>query len=279
MNLAQRRRAVRKPLSPGLPAPDAEAAAHSARVVAFVREAIGAAGGWISFADYMQHVLYAPGLGYYAAGAWKLGPAGDFTTAPEMTSLFGRTLATPIAAILKATGTDRVLELGAGSRRARARPAAGTDREPTYRILEVSADLRDRQMRALSAHGGARGVDRAASGGHRRRGRHERSARRRAAAHRRKARRRMVRARRRMGRRARPGATEVGRQAAAGGRRCACSRSRAFRPKATTQARSIPLPRRWCGRSRPAFGAALSSRSTTAFRGRSTTIRSAAKAR
>ena len=57
------------------------------------------------FADYMQHVLYAPGLGYYAAGARKLGPSGDFVTAPEMTPLFGQALATPVAAIHQATGT------------------------------------------------------------------------------------------------------------------------------------------------------------------------------
>jgi SAM-dependent MidA family methyltransferase len=134
-----------------LPAPSSEAAEHSARVVAFVRDAIAAAGGWISFADYMQHVLFAPGLGYYAAGASKLGPSGDFTTAPEMTPLFGRTLATPVAAILETTGTDGVLELGAGSG-ALARDLLDALATPTYRILETSADLRDRQVRALSGH-------------------------------------------------------------------------------------------------------------------------------
>ena len=143
---------MRKPLSPALPAPDAVAAAHSSRVLAFVCDAIAAAGGWISFADYMQHVLYAPGLGYYAAGARKLGPAGDFTTAPEMTPLFGRTLATPVAAILEATGTDTVLELGAGSG-ALARELLAELPGAMYRILEVSADLRERQMQALTPHG------------------------------------------------------------------------------------------------------------------------------
>jgi hypothetical protein len=120
-----------------LPAPDAVAAAHSSRVLAFVCDAIAAAGGWISFADYMQHVLYAPGLGYYAAGARKLGPAGDFTTAPEMTPLFGRTLATPVAAILEATGTDTVLDWGRGLRRARCSSSCRASRRRSYRILEV----------------------------------------------------------------------------------------------------------------------------------------------
>jgi SAM-dependent MidA family methyltransferase len=135
-----------------LPAPDPDAAAHSARVVEFVREAIDAAGGWIPFADYMQHVLYAPGLGYYAAGARKLGAPGDFTTAPEMTPLFGRTLATPVGAILAATGTSEVLELGAGSG-ALARELLEAVHGTAYRILEVSDDLRDRQMQALSGFG------------------------------------------------------------------------------------------------------------------------------
>ena len=150
-NLAHERFEVREPLSPGLPAPDADAAAHSARVVASVRDAIAAAGGWIPFADYMQHVLYAPGLGYYTAGARKLGPSGDFVTAPEMTPLFGQALAAPVAAIHQATGTTAVLELGAGSG---ALALELLDALPgiRYCILEVSPDLRERQMQALSAH-------------------------------------------------------------------------------------------------------------------------------
>ena len=45
---------------------------HSDRLVAHLVHAIAEAEGWISFADYMHAVLYAPGLGYYAAGAHKL---------------------------------------------------------------------------------------------------------------------------------------------------------------------------------------------------------------
>jgi SAM-dependent MidA family methyltransferase len=142
---------VPKPFSPGLPAPSAAAAEHSERVVASVREAIAAAGGFLPFADYMQHVLYAPGLGYYAAGARKLGPSGDFTTAPEMTPLFGRTLAVPVRALLEATDAGGVLELGAGSG-ALARELLDAHPGTAYRILEVSADFRERQMQALSAH-------------------------------------------------------------------------------------------------------------------------------
>ena len=65
-----------------LPPPAAEAAAHSRRLAAVIDAAIDAAGGWLSFAHYMQLALYAPGLGYYAAGAAKFGGSGDFVTAP-----------------------------------------------------------------------------------------------------------------------------------------------------------------------------------------------------
>ena len=67
----------------------------------------------------MELALYAPGLGYYAAGSTKLGPAGDFTTAPEVSPLFGRCLATQCREVLRALtagnpGGD-ILEFGAGS--------------------------------------------------------------------------------------------------------------------------------------------------------------------
>ena len=73
-------------------------------------------GGWLPFAAYMQIVLYAPGLGYYVAGARKFGAAGDFVTAPELTPLFARSLAVQIRAIRERSGGD-VLELGAGTGR------------------------------------------------------------------------------------------------------------------------------------------------------------------
>jgi SAM-dependent MidA family methyltransferase len=66
-----------------MPDPSPDARAHSRRVEAHIRDQIEAAGGWISFADYMSLALYAPGLGYYSAGARKLGEEGDFVTAPE----------------------------------------------------------------------------------------------------------------------------------------------------------------------------------------------------
>src|SRR5687767_10143608 len=98
-----------------LPAPGADARAHAARVAEHVRRTIEAEGGWISFARYMQLVLYAPGLGYYAAGATKLGATGDFVTAPEMTPLFAEALAVQVAAILEATTAREIVELGGGT--------------------------------------------------------------------------------------------------------------------------------------------------------------------
>ncbi len=136
-----------------LPAPTPDALAHSQCVVAHLQKLIQHAGGWISFAQYMEAALYAPGLGYYAAGATKLGAAGDFVTAPEMTPLFGRTLAHAMAPVLKQTDGD-VLELGAGSGKLAADVLGELERlgalPARYCILEVSADLRARQQERLA---------------------------------------------------------------------------------------------------------------------------------
>jgi SAM-dependent MidA family methyltransferase len=132
-----------------LPIPTQEALAHSARVVAHIERMIATSGGWISFADYMGAALYAPGLGYYVAGARKFGPAGDFVTAPEMTSLFGEALAAPIEAVLAQLPGSLVIELGPGTGRLAAdvlSALASLDALPEqYCLLEVSPDLRERQ--------------------------------------------------------------------------------------------------------------------------------------
>lgn len=137
-----------------LPVPSPDALAHSRRVVAHVHALLDDAGGWIPFSRFMEAVLYAPGLGYYAAGAAKFGAAGDFVTAPEMTPLFGRTLAHAIAPVLRETGGE-LLELGGGSGRLAADLLAELDAlgalPARYRILEVSADLRARQQQTVAA--------------------------------------------------------------------------------------------------------------------------------
>jgi len=136
----------------GLPEPSPEARTHSDRVVAHVAEAI-AAQGWLPFADYMGAVLYAPGLGYYTAGARKFGAAGDFVTAPEISPLFGRALAAQLGQILDSLPDTEVIELGPGTGRLAGdmlSALAERDSFPVhYRLLEVSPDLRERQREHL----------------------------------------------------------------------------------------------------------------------------------
>lgn len=137
-----------------LPEPSPDARAHSARVAARIKAEIEASGGWISFARYMELALYAPGLGYYMAGARKLGHDGDFVTAPEISDLFGQTLAQQVKHVL-APGCDEVLEVGAGSGMLAASLIEELERLgalPTrYLILELSPDLRSRSRDTLAS--------------------------------------------------------------------------------------------------------------------------------
>ena len=126
-----------------LPSPDAQALASSRALLEMIGAELQASGNWMSFARYMELVLYAPGLGYYAAGARKLGAGGDFVTAPELSPLFGRTLARQVKEILRPG--EAVLEFGAGSG-ALAESMVG---DFPYCILETSAELKDRQKKRL----------------------------------------------------------------------------------------------------------------------------------
>ncbi len=137
-----------------MPTPDADALAHSAACAAMLREEIKGAGGWISFATFMDLALYAPALGYYAAGARKFGAAGDFVTAPEISPLFGQAIAHSICDTILHTAGD-VLELGPGSGQLAFDMLNTLDKQNTlpmnYYLLEVSADLRTRQREKLSS--------------------------------------------------------------------------------------------------------------------------------
>ena len=113
-------------------------------MLARLKDEIAANEGWITFARYMELALYEPGLGYYAGGTHKFGREGDFVTAPELGSLFGRTLARQLEAL-----GDPVLEFGAGS-------GALADTLLSrhvfdYRIVEVSPQLQARQQARLGA--------------------------------------------------------------------------------------------------------------------------------
>src|SRR5262249_13154535 len=97
------------PLSP-------EEGSHSRAATALIRERLSAAGGWLSFEEFLDLALYAPGLGYYSAGSAKLGASGDFVTAPEVSDLFSRCVAQQCRDVLAETGGE-ILEVGAGTGR------------------------------------------------------------------------------------------------------------------------------------------------------------------
>jgi len=136
-----------------LPRPSEEALAHSEQVTARIAREIEAGGGWISFERYMALALYEPGLGYYMAGARKLGRDGDFITAPEISRLYGRTLARQLHQWLRG-GLPDVLEIGAGSGALAADLLLELERLGTvprrYLILEMSPDLRARSRDTLA---------------------------------------------------------------------------------------------------------------------------------
>ncbi|MCU6433953.1 SAM-dependent methyltransferase [Undibacterium sp. Jales W-56] len=143
---------MRLPHSPrpqlSLPVPGDDALAASQALQKLIGTDIAAQAGWISFARYMELALYAPDLGYYSGGAAKLGKDGDFTTAPEMSPLFGATLAQLAGALFVQTSAN-VMEFGAGTGRLAFDflsecQVSGIAVE-RYFIVELSGELRARQ--------------------------------------------------------------------------------------------------------------------------------------
>jgi len=137
-----------------IPAPDAAAVEHSRRLLDLIRDEATAHGGPLPFDRYMELALYAPGLGYYVTGTTKLGSQGDFTTAPELSPLFGACIATQCREVLEALGDGDILEFGAGSGALAAQilsslaDAAALPRN--YLILDLSPELRAGQRRLLA---------------------------------------------------------------------------------------------------------------------------------
>jgi SAM-dependent MidA family methyltransferase len=137
------------------------AEAISAGLRALVDEALAERGGWLPFDQFMHLALYAPGLGYYAnAGTkfgWWPGSGSDFVTAPELSPLFGRALAAQVAQALRESGTDTVIEFGAGSGALAGSVLAELQRlgqaPAQYLIVDVSGHLRARQAERLAAFG------------------------------------------------------------------------------------------------------------------------------
>ena len=136
------------------PEPDSEGLAHSARVVERVRTEIEGHGGVLPFERYMALVMYEPGLGYYVSGTRQFGRKGDFVTAPELGSLYGRCVARQAAQILDQLDGGSLLEFGAGSGVLAATVLAElADRDSLpaeYLIMEVSPVLRAQQQQTLA---------------------------------------------------------------------------------------------------------------------------------
>ncbi len=133
-----------------LPEPSEDAHQHSHAVQQAIRSnIINNTDNWISFAEYMEIVLYAPGLGYYSSGTTKFGGSGDFVTAPEISTLFGQTLARQAEQILNLLDRADILEFGAGSGKLALDILLELEKldclPNNYFILELSADLRQRQ--------------------------------------------------------------------------------------------------------------------------------------
>lgn len=122
-----------------------------------VAQAIVDNGGWLGFDAFMQLALYTPGLGYYANDLRKIGlmpgSGSDFVTAPELSELFGPSLAQPIAQALQASGTQEVWEFGAGSGALAEQLLASLgEAVQRYTIVDISGALRERQQSRLAAY-------------------------------------------------------------------------------------------------------------------------------
>ena len=139
-------------LAMNLPAPSADALAISHALSQQLAADIAAADGWIPFSHFMQQALYAPGLGYYAAGSRKFGSDGDFVTAPEISPLFARCLARQLAELLPQTAGN-IMEFGAGTGRLATDLLLALDElgcAPThYYIVDLSPDLIARQRETI----------------------------------------------------------------------------------------------------------------------------------
>ena len=128
---------------------DEQTIAHSRQLAELIIDEIKQQGGKIPFIRYMELILHAPALGYYSAGAHKIGAAGDFITAPEISPLFSQCIARQCQQVLQGIGGGEILEVGAGSGAMACELLRELERleclPDRYYILDLSADLRQRQ--------------------------------------------------------------------------------------------------------------------------------------
>ena len=136
-----------------MPQPTAEEQSQSKLLCEYIHQQMEQAGGQLSFDRFMELCLYAPGLGYYVAGARKFGAEGDFVTAPEISPLFSRCLARQCVQVLQEIGTGELLEFGAGTGTMAADILTELEQLDSlplaYYILELSPDLKLRQQETL----------------------------------------------------------------------------------------------------------------------------------
>lgn len=73
--------------------------------------------GPISFHDFMEMALYYPGLGYYTSAQNKIGMAGDFYTAANLTPAFGAAISRQLEEMWEIMGRKNftIVEYGAGT--------------------------------------------------------------------------------------------------------------------------------------------------------------------
>ena len=117
-----------------------------------ISQSINENGKPIGFDVFMNFALYSPGLGYYRSGANIFGHQGDFITAPEMSDLFGYTVAKQCAQVIN--GGD-LLEFGAGSGALAVQVLFELSRlkclPKKYYIIELSGQLRQQQKQTIAS--------------------------------------------------------------------------------------------------------------------------------
>ena len=131
---------------------------HSRLLKDKIATQIASEGGWIAFSRYMEMALYESGMGYYSAGAHKLGAGGDFTTAPELSPLFGAAICStllPVLEGLKEKGLPtQILEFGAGTGKLATSILTRLSdlgfSLDQYNIIEISPDLAQRQKECIA---------------------------------------------------------------------------------------------------------------------------------
>ncbi|PPT09419.1 hypothetical protein CKA32_001764 [Geitlerinema sp. FC II] len=115
----------------------------------------------ISFADYMETVLYHPQHGYYSRGA-KFGAGGDFVTSTHLSADFGEMLAKQLRQMWEILGKPKpfsIVEMGAGQGilavdllKYLQREAFGCFEAIEYVIVETSSSLRSHQKQIQGAN-------------------------------------------------------------------------------------------------------------------------------